>query len=347
MKSLPPTYVEGFHDLEAVKAMEYRPLGKTGMLVSKLSFGGGPLGCHYGSFDEAEAIETIRYAIRQGVNYIDTAPWYGQGRSEEVIGKALQGIPREAYYVATKVGRYELDFEKMFDFSIEKTRSSLKKSLALLQLEYVDVIQVHDIEFAPSLDIIITQTLPELSKQVRDGKAKFIGITGYPISILKECVEKSNIAISCVLTYSRYTLIDETLLDFIDFFENHNIGIVNAAGVCMGMLTNNGPPEWHPAPNEVREQCANARQCCKDHDQNLARLAVWHSMQCPKIATNLIGMQNLRDLKTNLDIMINGITDKEKEALRELREKYFSKVKGSHWEGREIETYRKAMNQRF
>lgn len=45
---LPPTYVKGFHDLEAVKAMEYRPLGKTGLLISKLSFGGGPLGCHYG-----------------------------------------------------------------------------------------------------------------------------------------------------------------------------------------------------------------------------------------------------------------------------------------------------------
>lgn len=79
--------------------------------------------------------------------------------------------------------------------------------------------QVHDIEFAPSLDIIITQTLPELSRQVRDGKARFIGLTGYPISVLKECVERSNITVSCVLTYSRYTLIDETLTDYAEFFK--------------------------------------------------------------------------------------------------------------------------------
>lgn len=311
MKSLPPTYVEGFHDLAAVQAMEYRKLGKTGLLVSKLSFGGAPLGYHYGTYDEAEAIETVRQAIRQGVNYIDTAPWYGQGRSETVIGKALKGIPRQAYYIATKVGRYELDFDNMFDFTAAKTRRSLKKSLELLQLDYVDVLQVHDIEFAPSLDVVISQTLPELSRQIRDGKAKFIGITGYPISTLKECIEKSNIIISCVLTYSRYTLIDETLMDYVDFFKKHDIGIINAAGPCMGLLTNSGPPDWHPASDELKEQCSKAAQCCKDHDQNLARLAVWHSMQCKDVATNLVGMQNMRDLTANLGVLRKGISDKE------------------------------------
>lgn len=80
-------------------------------------------------------------------------------------------------------------------------------------------LQVHDIEFAPSLDIIITQTLPELSKYVAEGKARHIGITGYPVSVLKECIEKSNINIACVLSYSRLTLIDETLLEYIPFFK--------------------------------------------------------------------------------------------------------------------------------
>lgn len=74
-------------------------------------------------------------------------------------------------------------------------------------------------EFAPSLDIILTQTLPELSKQVADGKARYIGITGYPVSLLKECVERSNINISCVLSYTRLTLIDDTLLEYIPYFK--------------------------------------------------------------------------------------------------------------------------------
>lgn len=82
--------------------------------------------------------------------------------------------------------------------------------------------QVHDIEFAPSLDIIVTQTLPELSKQVAEGKARHIGVTGYPMSVLKECVEKSNINIACVLSYSRLTLIDDTLLEYVPFFKVRN-----------------------------------------------------------------------------------------------------------------------------
>ncbi|CAK9818858.1 L-galactose dehydrogenase [Anthophora plagiata] len=336
---LPPTYVEGFHDLEAVKAMEYRPLGKTGLLVSKLSFGGGPLGCHYGTYDEEEAIEAIRQALKRGINYIDTAPWYSQGRSETIIGRALKGIPRNAYYIATKVGRYELNYDHMFNFSKEKTESSVNNSLKLLDLDYVDVIQVHDIEFAPSLDIIITQTLPELSKQVAEGKAKYIGITGYPISVLEECIKKSNINISCILSYTRHTLIDNTLIEYIPFFKAHNIGIINASAPCMGLLTNKGPPDWHPASDYTKKICADAANCCKDHDVELARLALWYSMQCKDIATYLVGIQNLKQLYMNLDVLKNGITEKEKHLLQELQEKYFCKITEKHWEKKEIQIY--------
>lgn len=100
-----------------------------------LSFAGSDL-------DVDEAIKTIHTAIKSGINYIDTAPYYGQGRSEEVLGMALKDVPREAYYIATKVGRYEKSFENMIDFSAKKTRQSVEKSLRLLGLDYVDIIQV-------------------------------------------------------------------------------------------------------------------------------------------------------------------------------------------------------------
>lgn len=89
-----------------------------------------------------EGIATVNKALKSGINYIDTAPYYGQGRSEEVLGMALKDIPRSAYYLATKVGRYEQRFEGMFDFSAKKTRESVEKSLDLLGVEYVDIIQV-------------------------------------------------------------------------------------------------------------------------------------------------------------------------------------------------------------
>ncbi|XP_076277080.1 uncharacterized protein LOC143207467 isoform X2 [Lasioglossum baleicum] len=336
---LPPTYVEGFHDLEAVKAMEYRPLGKTGLLVSKLSLGGGPFGCHYGTYNEEEAIEVIRQGIKRGINYIDTGPWYGGGRSETLIGKALKGIPRQAYYIATKVGRYELNYEDMFDFSQEKTRKSIKNSLNRLDLDYVDVIQVHDIEFAPGLDIVITQTLPELSRQVADGNAKFIGITGYPVSILKECIEKSNINISCILSYTRLTLIDDTLMEYIPFFKANNIGIINASTPCMGLLTNNGPPDWHPSSEQAKKLCADAGKYCKDHDVEFAKLAIWYGLQYTDVSMCLVGIQTLEHLKINFDVLLNGITEKEKILLAEIQEKYLSKISEKHWEDKEVRMY--------
>ncbi|XP_066582886.1 uncharacterized protein [Prorops nasuta] len=319
MSPLPATYVQGFHDLDSVKAMEYTKLGKTDLFVSKLAFGGGPLGCHYGTYDEDEAIETIRQAIKSGINYIDTAPWYGQGRSETIIGKALKGIPRQAYYIATKVGRYELDYQHMYNYTLEKTRESLKASLERLGLSYVDVIQVHDIEFSPSLDVVLTQTLPELSRQVTERKARYIGVTGYPVSILKECIEKSNINIAIALSYSRYTLIDDTLLQYIPFFQEQDIGIINAATPCMGLLTNDGPPSWHPASDEVKQTCSRAARFCKDHDVQLAKLAIWHSMQNPCVATNLVGMQNLNQLRMNIDLLKSGITEKESKLLEDIK----------------------------
>ncbi|XP_014218383.1 L-galactose dehydrogenase [Copidosoma floridanum] len=231
----------------------------------------------------------------------------------------------------------------MFDFTAERARRSVKKSLELLQLDYVDVIQVHDIEFAPSLDIIITQTLPELSRQVAEGRARHIGITGYPVSVLKECIERSNINISCVLSYARFTLIDDTLAEYIPFFKEHNIGIINAAAPCMGLLSSKKPPQWHPAPECMKKVCNDAAQCCKAHDVELAKLAVWHSFQCPDVSTHLVGMQNLRDLDINMNVVYNGISDKEMEVLEEIKKEFISKVTKKHWEGIEIEKYRSAM----
>lgn len=160
MSQLPPTFVKGFHDEESVRKMRYNRLGQTDLIVSGLSIGGATLTHFFGfgqlmkakraifnliycsEVDEEEGIRTIREAIRLGINYIDTSPWYGQGRSEQLLGKALKGVPREAYYIATKVGRYELELSKQFDFSAEKSLQSVNTSLKYLELDYVDIIQV-------------------------------------------------------------------------------------------------------------------------------------------------------------------------------------------------------------
>src|ERR1035437_7502985 len=120
--------------------MEYRRLGKTNMNVSTLSFGASPLGS---VFDEVEGIKAVHYAIDHGINYFAVAPFYGYTLAESRLGKALKG-KRDRIFLATKCGRYG---NNDFDFSYNRVLKSIDESLKRLQTDYVDVLQIHDIEF--------------------------------------------------------------------------------------------------------------------------------------------------------------------------------------------------------
>lgn len=100
-------------------------------------------------------------------------------------------MPRETYYIATKVGRYEIGKDG-FDFSATTTRQSIDISLKRLNLDYIDIIQIHDIEFADNVEIIINETLPALEEARKQGKVRFIGVTGYPLEPLKEAILKAS-----------------------------------------------------------------------------------------------------------------------------------------------------------
>ena len=124
--------------------MEYRTLGKTGLNVSILSFGASSLGSVFRQINEADGIQTVHIALDLGINFIDVSPYYGLTKAETVLGKALKSIPRDRYYLATKVGRYG---DAEFDFSAERVTASVDESLARIGVDYIDLIQCHDIEF--------------------------------------------------------------------------------------------------------------------------------------------------------------------------------------------------------
>ncbi|KAJ7381281.1 hypothetical protein OS493_001399 [Desmophyllum pertusum] len=88
MSNLPASYVEGFHYVESVQKMKYQPLGRTGMAVSKLSFGASSLGSVFRETNNLESIQVVHHAIKSGINYIDVAPWYGHGKAETVLGQS-------------------------------------------------------------------------------------------------------------------------------------------------------------------------------------------------------------------------------------------------------------------
>lgn len=182
------------------------------------------------------------------MNYLDTSPFYGRGRSEEVLGRALQGIPREKFFVSSKVGRYDVD---KFDFSAERVVKSIDESLKRLQLDHIDLVICHDIEFG-DLDMIINETIPALQRlRDQEKKLRFIGISGLPLHIFKYVLDRTD-AVDVILTYCHHTLLDSSADSMLDYLTEKKVGIINASPTGMGLLTRQGPPSWHPAPEAMK-----------------------------------------------------------------------------------------------
>ncbi|KAK3784892.1 hypothetical protein RRG08_056847 [Elysia crispata] len=339
MTGRPDTFVEGFHNADHVRLMPYRALGETGMAVSALSFGASSLGSVFRATDNTESMDVVKTCLQEGINYIDTAPWYGQGKSETVLGKVLPTVPRSSFYISTKVGRYELDPLKMFDFSAERTLKSVDESLQRLGLDYVDVIQIHDMEFAPSLDIILNETLPALQKVKDAGKARFIGITGYPLDNFKEVLDRSTVQIDTVLTYCRASMNDFALKDWLPYFKTKRVGVVNASPISMGLLSTRGPPEWHPATQHIKDACAQAAAHCQERGVDISRLGLRFTLEEEEIPTTLVSTASRANLLKNLQSVYTPLDDNEKLVLKEVMAKYMEPLKNAHWEGVEVADY--------
>jgi aryl-alcohol dehydrogenase-like predicted oxidoreductase len=160
--------------------MEYTVLGRTGLRVSRVGFGGGGIGQVWGPTTEAESVQAVHRALDLGVNFFDVAPSYGHGKAEEVLGIALQGR-RATAIVATKV---RLAAEEMDDINGAVTRS-VDTSLRRLRMDAVDVLHVHnrftlrrgDVPHSLSADDVLGPVLEAYQKMQRAGKTRFIGLS--------------------------------------------------------------------------------------------------------------------------------------------------------------------------
>jgi len=301
--------------------MIYRTLGKTGLKVSALSYGASPLGSVFRDIDEAEGIRTVHTAIDLGINFIDVSPYYGLTRAETVLGRALATLPRDSYLLATKVGRYD---KAEFDFSAARVKRSVDESLQRLGVDVIDLIQVHDIEFG-SLDQVVEETLPALREVQRAGKARFVGITGYPLHSFRYVLERAEV--DTILSYCRYSLNDPALAGLIPDLQAKEIGIISASPLSMGLLTHRGAPAWHPAPAELKAACVRAAEYCRSRGADLSRLALQFSTANEAIATTLVGTASPENLQQNAAWIEEPL---DEELLAEVRQ-IFASVANLTW----------------
>lgn len=281
------------------------------MKVANLAFGASSLGGVFHDVKEKEAIEAVFTAVDGGLNFIDVSPYYGHYKAETVLGKALKDIDRSRYYLSTKVGRYGKDGVNTWDYSAKRAKESVYESMERLNIDYIDLINVHDVEFCSDLSIIANETLPALHELKAEGIVKHVGITDLQPENLKWVIEHTpKGTVESVLCFCHYCLNDEMLLDYLDFFEKNEIGVINASPLSMGLLSQRGAPAWHPAPEALKQRCAEAAKLCAERGTEIEKLAMQYSVSNPRIATTLFSSANPKNVLKNIDF-VNSEYDEE------------------------------------
>ena len=267
--------------------MKTRPLGKTGLQLPILGFGASSLGQEFRPVSLDEAMRSVRVALDGGLNFIDTSPFYGRGMSEVLLGIALRDVPRASYTLCTKLGRYDLGH---FDFSARRVAESVDVSLHRLGTDHLDIILCHDIEFVP-MQQIVDETIPALRKLQQQGKARFIGISGYPMKIFRFVLEQTDLDV--ILSYNQYTLQNTRLADeLIPYLKTKGVGVMNAGPFSARLLTNAPLPKWLKEPEAVKAAARRAAGHCAQRGVDLAKLALQFSLADPDITTTIAGSAN-------------------------------------------------------
>ena len=285
--------------------MRYIELGKTGMRISHLGFGASSLGSVFRETNEKESFEAVEAAIEGGINFIDVSPYYGHYKAETVLGKALKNIPRDKYFLSTKVGRYGKDGVNTWDYSARRATNSVYESMERLGIDYIDLINVHDIEFQAALpgglQTVVNETLPALVEMREKGIVGHVGITDLQLENLKWVVEHCEAGtVESILNFCHYTLNDDALLDYLNFFEQRGIGVINASPLAMGLLSQRGVPAWHPAPKPLVEACQRAAEHCRQKGYQIEKLAVQFSVSNERIVSTLFSSANPENVRHNI-----------------------------------------------
>ena len=285
--------------------MQYRELGKTGLKVSEVGFGASSLGGVFHDFDEQRGIDAVFAAIEAGINFIDVSPYYGHYKAEQVLGKALKQIPRDKFILSTKVGRYGKDGKNTWDYSAKRAQESVYESMERLNVDFIDIINVHDIEFQRDmeggLEKVINETLPALHELKQKGVVGHVGCTDLQLENLRYVIERvPKGTVESVMNFCHFCLCDDKLVDFLGFFERYEVGVLSASPFSMGLLTERGVPDWHPAPKPLVNACKKAAEHCKAKGYPIEKLAMQFSCSEPRIASTVFSTTRPEAIKKNL-----------------------------------------------
>jgi aryl-alcohol dehydrogenase-like predicted oxidoreductase len=277
-------------------------LGRSGMHVSRIAFGTWQLGGDWGATDEQAAVRAIRHAYDRGVNFFDTAQGYGFGASEQLLAKALQGIPRESVVIATKGGLRPLGGPRVErDASPAWIRKGVEDSLRALATDYVDLLQVH----WPDPGTPFAETAGALAELIAAGKVRHVGVSNFSPSQMDEFSRTLPVE---TLQPPYHLFHRDAEADVLPYARAHYIGVLVYGPLAHGLLSGHlGPSprfadgDWraHSADFQGAALASNLRVVAalqQFAEQELgvpvSRLAVAWTLANPAVQVAIIGTRN-------------------------------------------------------
>ena len=209
--------------------MKYRPFGNTGWQVSEIGFGSWAIGAEWGYVSQKDALESLRTAIRAGVNFIDTADVYGDGRSEQLVGKVIKEFPQRVY-VATKAGR-RLQPHIPEGFTKENLTGFIERSLSNLDVETLDLVQLH----CPPTEIYyMPEVFGYLEELVKEGKIQYYAVSVEKVEEAIKALEYPNLQ-SVQIIFNIFRQRPSEL--FLPLAQQKRVGILARVPLASGLLT--------------------------------------------------------------------------------------------------------------
>lgn len=320
--------------------MELRKLGKTDVYVTPMAFGAWAIGgWMWGGAEEQDAIKAIQAALREGITTIDTAPVYGFGRSEELVGKAMKGIARDRYQVLTKFGmNWETEQgEYFFDStdnngkplriykwaSKEKVIKECEDSLRRLQTDYIDLFQIH----WPDNTTPISETFEAVQHLIEQGKVRAAGVCNYDVEKVAQALETIQLASNQV----PYSMINREIeKSVVPQAIEKGMGIIAYSPLQRGLLTGKIKPGHQFNEGDTREgnrfyTDENIRRTnallqeispiANEHGATLAQVVINWTTQQPGITCTLVGARNESQVADNAKALSFTLSPEELELI--------------------------------
>jgi aryl-alcohol dehydrogenase-like predicted oxidoreductase len=284
--------------------MRRNPLGRTGLEVSRLSFGASSLGAVFHAVDEDEAIGAVHAALDCGINYFDVAPAYGGTRAETVLGRALSTVPRSRYFLSTKVGKYTNPGaygDDTLDYSRSRIRASIGDSARRLGVEYFDIVHIHDIEYQGRrhTEWALSEGLAAVQELKREGRIGFVSFGIYPVDLWRRIL--TDYDPDAALVHNHYCLNDTRLLELLPIARTKGVGIISGSPFASGLLTDRGPADWHPAGPADRAVFRRAAEFCAQQGTSISKVALQFASQHPAIPTTLFSSASPASVRRSVE----------------------------------------------